>query len=350
VSALVVACPCAFGVAASLALSLAVLRLARAGVLVKDPSVLERLRDVNTVVFDKTGTLTRGEISILHIGWLGPEDASLLASIRAVEAESRHPIGFALARLLPQSPGVVAEGIVEVPGLGVTGMVAGRRVAAGRPELFAQPPAAIPCGPSRVWFGYAGESPAGYMDLSDALRPEAAEVVTALARRGMTAELFSGDAPEPTQAKAAEAGIPSALGGLRPEQKAERVRALRQAGRNVAFIGDGFNDAEAMAAADVGVAMASGADLAMLSAPVVITRGDLRGVVELLDTARRAVRVLRGNFLWAFVYNLALLPVAAFGLLAPIHAAGLMVLSSASVALNSLRPMVNARCSSTINH
>jgi heavy metal translocating P-type ATPase len=340
VSVLVAACPCAFGMAASLALSLASLRLAAAGVLVREPAILETLRSPNVVVFDKTGTLTRGEMSLLAIGWTGTDDHGLLNAVRALEEHSRHPIGLSLTRLIPGAVEAAAEGIIEMQGLGVTGTVGGRRLAVGSPKMFASPkrPAPpAPAGATRVWFGCVGDEPAGYMDLADALRPGAPEFVAACKAKGIEVAVFSGDADETTRAIAQAAGISAAFGNLRPEAKAEKVRALRAEGRRVVYIGDGFNDAEALAAADVGVALAAGADLAMLSAPVVATRESLDGVGQLFEVARKTAKVVRANFVWAFIYNIALLPVAALGLLAPIHAAALMALSSASVALNSMR-------------
>jgi Cu+-exporting ATPase len=342
VSVLVVSCPCAFGVAASSALSLAVLRLANEGVLVKDPATLEKARSVSNVVFDKTGTLTRGELSLLQIGWIGPKQPELLDGIRALEEKSSHPFGIALSRLLPRQSESLpeAEGIIEVPGMGVTGTVSGRRLAAGKIDLFADPGRPLsepPRGASRIWFGQAGEIPAGFADLADVLRDEAVQVVEALHSRGMVIELLSGDSQEPTASAAARAGIPSARGGLKPEEKAARINELREEGKVTTFVGDGFNDADALAAADIGIALAGGADLALVSAPVVITNGCLQGVASLFNIARRAAKVMRGNYIWAFVYNIALLPVAAFGLLAPVYAAGLMAVSSASVGINSMR-------------
>ena len=341
VAVLVVSCPCAFGVAASSALSLAVLRLANTGVLLKEPATLEKARDTDTVIFDKTGTLTRGELTLAHIGWLGAEQRALLDGIRAIEANSSHPFGLALSRLLPDhNPLPPVVNVIEVPGMGATGTVHGRRLAVGKADLFAESAYPLPSprqGASRIWFGEAGEQPAGYADLADELRSEALGVVNELHERGLETELLSGDAHEATTAKASEASIPKAKGGLKPEEKAARVEELRSQGRRIAFVGDGFNDAEALAAADVGIAMASGADLALVSAPVVITNGGLNGVTELFDVARKATSVLKSNFIWAFAYNIALLPVAAMGWLAPVWAAALMAISSASVGLNSMR-------------
>lgn len=340
VSVLVVACPCAFGVASSSALSLAVLRLARAGVIVKDPRLLEAASRLDTVIFDKTGTLTRGDLSLVSIGWTEPARGSHLLNlegIQAIEQHSRHPAGISLTRALPHDPSLQAEGVVEIPGLGITGTVGGRRLAAGKADLFSCTPVGDPTRATRIYFGEAGEAAAGHIDLADALRPEARSVVAHLHSLGLAPALLSGDSPAAAAAVAAEAGITEAEGGLSPERKAGRVRALCAAGRRVAFIGDGFNDAEAMASATLGVALASGADLAMVSAPAVVTRGDLRAVLDLIAVARRAVRVMRQTLLWSFGYNAALIPVAALGLLAPVHAAALMALSSVTVALNSLR-------------
>ncbi len=154
---------------------------------------------------------------------------------------------------------------------------------------------------------------------------------------GLETELLSGDGEEPTVSAAASVGIPEAEGNLRPEQKTERIRELRNKGKQVSFVGDGINDAEALAAADAGIALASGADLALVSAPVVITQGGLAGVVDLIKTSRRVGNVLRGNFVWAFAYNLVLIPLAALGFLAPVFAAAVMALSSGSVIINSMR-------------
>lgn len=347
VAVLVVACPCAFGVAASTALSLASLRLAKTGILIKDPAALEILPKIDTVIFDKTGTLTQGDLTLVEIGWTGESDEPLLVAVAALESHSRHPIAVSVNRALsarqystdPSSAGNIIEGYLEIPGLGVTGTISGRRIAVGSLSLFTPqleiriPQSAVSA--TRVWFGCAGETPSGFLDLADSLRPGAVEFVRACQSWGLDMALFSGDAREPTEAIAREAGIATAFGGLRPEEKAERVGALRAEGRRVLYIGDGFNDAEALAAADVGVALASGADLAMLSAPVVVTDTNLRAMSRLMDTTSWTIRTVHANFLWAFMYNIAFLPLAAFGWLAPIYAAALMAVSSLSVAVNS---------------
>jgi Cu2+-exporting ATPase len=293
------------------------------------------------IVFDKTGTLTRGDLTLSRIGWLGEEQNELLGTVRAIEEKSRHPVGLALARSLDDIAGPSIESVVEVPGAGVTGQAGERRVAVGSLSLFRGD--SIPSAPqprpteTRVWFGYAGEEPAGYIDLGDSLKPEAREMIEECRSRGIETALFSGDAPSTTEAMAKEAGIAEAAGGLRPEEKAERVSALRASGRRILYVGDGFNDAEALAAADVGVALGAGADLALLSAPVVIAKSKLSAIKDFLNVAGRAGRIVRQNFAWAFGYNILLLPVAALGLLQPVYAAALMALSSTTVGVNSAR-------------
>lgn len=340
VSILVVSCPCAFGVATSAALSLAVLQLAKDGILVKDPSALEKLKSIDRAVFDKTGTLTVGNLTLLRTRRFVHEEKELLFAVQAMEEYSKHPVGAALARLLPQNIDVKVDRVVEVPALGITGTWSDQRIAAGKIDLFApidKPFPKLESGATRIWFGQAGEQPAGFVDLADKLRPETNGVVKQLELRKIETQLLSGDLPETTLAIAGSAGIALAEGGLMPEEKQRRIRDLRGKGIKVTYIGDGFNDAEALAEADVGIALASGAELALVSAPVVISKNDLSGVVRAIDMAQHAVRVLKSNFIWAFAYNVALIPIAAFGLLQPIHAAGLMALSSASVVLNSMR-------------
>lgn len=341
VSVLVISCPCAFGVAASSALSLAVLRLASAGVLVKEPQVIEAAAGLKAVIFDKTGTLTRGDLSLAGIGWTAGEQPDILAAVARLEADSRHPIGIALARLLAdRATADNAEGTVEIPGMGITGTLSGLRYAAGTAKLFAPLARPVPSPEgivTRVWFGFAGEEPSGWFDIADAPRSEAAAVAADLHARGLATLVFSGDDQRTTDSVALAVGIGAARGNMLPEEKAAAVHAESDARGSIAFVGDGFNDAEALAAADIGFALAGGAELALVSAPVVITRADLRGLNTFLDTARTANRVLRGNFIWAFLYNVALIPVAAFGLLSPIYAALLMALSSASVGFNSMR-------------
>lgn len=340
VSVLVVSCPCAFGIAASSALSLAVLVLAQQGILVKEPKVLESAVNLEEIYFDKTGTLTAGRLEIEGTGWLNGEVPGMLEIIQSMERESRHPIGIALAQLLPRDEQYKPELVVEVVGMGITGTVGERRYAIGKAELFEKVNRPLPSRPSnasRVWFGFAGEVPSGYLDVADTLKPEARDVIAEFQSDGMKTGLLSGDGQEITGTIAGLVGVKTAHGGMKPEDKAEFIQKRKQTGVVTAFAGDGFNDAPALAEADIGFAMSSGADLAMVTAPVVLTNPDLRGLTRFFAAARRARSILTSNFTWAFIYNIAMIPVAAMGLLLPIHAALLMALSSASVALNSVR-------------
>jgi cation transport ATPase len=339
VAVLVAACPCAFGAAASAGLSLAIVRLARAGVFVREPGVLEHLARLEVAVFDKTGTLTAGDLALAGTAWVGPPRPALLGAVRALAERAEHPVAAALCRALPPGAPAAVTGVRELPGRGIVGAVDGQPVTVGRRELFAPGPLeeARPApGATRVWFGAPGQPPAGLVDLTDRVRPEAADVVAALAVRGITSELLSGDATLVARRVAAQTYIGRARGDLRPDQKAAVVADHVAAGRRVMYVGDGTNDGEALAAATCGVAICSGARAAAQAAAVVVTRPDLGAVLELVDMARRAGRMLRGSFVWALVSTLGLLPLAAFGQLRPIHAAALMVVSTASVALSSM--------------
>jgi len=340
VSVLVVSCPCAFGLAASSALSLAVLVLAREGILIKDPQVLELAESINEVYFDKTGTVTKGSLSIENIGWIDSEHPEMLSYIQAIELESTHPIGIALASLLPADSSVDASMVVEVVGMGITGTIGNKRYAVGKLELFDRLNRPVPSRPesaSRVWFGLAGEVPAGFLDVADTIKAEARETIAHFTEVGMTAGLLSGDGSEITATIGGRIGLSPAKGDMKPEEKAAYVQNRKASGAAVAFVGDGFNDAPALAESTIGFAMSSGADLAMVTAPVVFTTPNLGNLKHFFTAAKKAKSILVSNFSWAFVYNILTIPVAAMGYLLPIHAALLMALSSASVALNSIR-------------
>jgi Cu2+-exporting ATPase len=340
VSVLVVSCPCAFGIAASSALSLGVLSLAKHGVLIKEPKVLESAVDLNEMYFDKTGTVTAGALQIEAVGWIEEEIPGLLEKLQSIEKESKHPIGIALATLLPEDKSIRTELVVEVVGMGITGTVDNKRYAIGKAELFENVNRPLPSRPdnaSRVWFGLAGEVPAGYLDIADTVKPEAKETIEEIHSMGIKTGLLSGDGSGITVTIAEILGIDNARGDLKPEDKAAYITERKDQNKTVAFVGDGFNDAPALAEADIGIAMSSGADLAMISSPIVFTRPTLKGLTLFMSAARRARKVLASNFTWAFIYNVAMIPVAALGWLLPIHAALLMALSSTSVALNSVR-------------
>ena len=341
VAVLVVACPCAFSIAAAAAVGTTTLRLLREAVLVRDPRALDTAAGIDTVLFDKTGTLTAGDMDVRGLHWVGEPRPELLPAVAALEARARHPAGVALRRHLAAqgvtpTPGVEVE---ELPGLGVRGRIDGAGFVVGGPALFDDPAATATDAPAEgtvVWFGPPAR-PVGRFELADPLRPGARAAVAALRARGLEVQLLSGDAPAVVARCAAEVGIEQYEGRVLPEGKAERVRALRAAGRRVAYVGDGVNDAPALAAASVGIALRHGAGLACEVAGFVTVRDDPAAAARVLEAARRLRRVMAQNYTWAVGYNLVLLPLAAVGWLHPAFAALAMFCSSLTVLGNSAR-------------
>ena len=370
VSVLVIACPCALGLATPLAMTVAIGRAAREGMLVRSAAAVERLAAAGTIVFDKTGTLTRGRPQIVAAGLADeplptgglagppPDFASeplrgLLATAGAVEAASEHGLARAFleaavaAGLTPPA----ASSVEAIVGRGVKGVVAGRTVLVGSTRLLAEagvalptPPASGASGGSVVYLADAGRL-AGWFVIADEPRPEARAVITDLIGRGLALELLSGDAPAAAAAVAGSLGIEAAAGGLAPADKSARVATL-VAGHpgSVVFVGDGINDAPALAAADVGIAMGSGADVALETADVTLLSGGLAPLPRVLDLAAATMRVVKQNLALAFLYNVLAIPVAAGALYpwvghvtSPMLAAAAMSLSSLSVIANSLR-------------
>ncbi|MBI5499090.1 MAG: cation-translocating P-type ATPase [Deltaproteobacteria bacterium] len=340
VAVLVVACPCAFSIAAAAALGAATLRLLRDGVLVGSPRALEAATDIHTVIFDKTGTLTAGDMDVREVRWFGEPEPALLHAVASLERSSRHPVGLALRRFLADAASCspVAADVENVPGNGLRGTVAGRRIAVGAPGLFDPPPAWSPpaAGGTFVLFGDVTR-PAGAFLLDDPVRPGAREAVAALRARRLDVELLSGDDPRVAAQVAAAAGIDRHEGRASPADKAARVAALRSAGHRVLYVGDGVNDAPALAAADVGLAMRHGEGMACQVAGFVAVADDPRAAPQVLAVARVLGRIVRQNYAWAVAYNLALLPLAAAGWLHPALAALAMFLSSITVLANSAR-------------
>ena len=357
VSVLVIACPCALGLATPMAVVVAAGRGAKAGVLFRSAEFLERLAGVNTVVFDKTGTLTEGKPRVAAADI--PDDALALAA--AVEQGSEHPLGRAVVRYATEERKLTlptASRTWVTPGRGISGEVGGRRVEVGNADSSPRPAGAAgnqhPLTPSpspprgegsrtRVHVLVNG-APAGTLHLTDTVRPEAKEVVESLRRAGVRVVLLTGDRRGPAEAVAAEVGISEVIAETLPADKQAAVQRLKAEGRRVAMVGDGINDAPALAAADVGVALGTGTDVAITAAGVTLVRADLRGVPAAVRLARRTVRTIRQNLGLAFVYNLLAVPVAAGllvplggGLISPVWAAAAMSLSSVSVILNSLR-------------
>jgi heavy metal translocating P-type ATPase len=337
IAVLVIACPCALGIATPLALSTAVAAAARRGILVGDTRVLETIRGVHMVILDKTGTATLGEFALLEsVG-----DTSRMAELAAVEAWSEHPIAKALAAHAPQAAALPrAQDVTIHAGRGIIGTVNGTPYFLGNRALVEQlaaKPASLPhLSGSIVYFGWDGEA-RGALSFGDRVRPEAAALCADLHRRGIRTMLLSGDTRHATAAIASEIGADEWIAEALPERKVTIIRELQQQGTVVAMIGDGVNDAPSLAQADLGIALGSGADIAMQAAPLVLMGRSLTAVGETLDLARRTFTIVRQNLFWAFAYNAVGITLAMAGILNPILAAAAMVLSSLSVIGNSRR-------------
>jgi Cu+-exporting ATPase len=353
VALLVVACPCAMGLAVPAALTVAVGRGAQLGVLFKGGEALERLAHLDAIVMDKTGTLTVGRPVLSAVHSLGEStDDNLLRMAAAAEERSNHPLAHAVvdaarARGLVWQP---AEDAQVLPGRGLSAKVEGHDCLLGNEAFFkefsiALPPSETPPEPgvTRLWMAL-DSAPVGYFDARDALRPDAAEAVAALQRAGLRVLMLTGDSAAAAAPIAQQAGITEIEAGLDPAGKLARIRALQQSGLRVAMVGDGINDAAALAQADAGIAMGTGADLAQEAGDVLLLRAQPSAIPAALDLARATLRVMRQNLIWAVGYNLLGIPLAAGAfyphfhiLLSPWLAAAAMALSSVSVLGNSLR-------------
>ena len=357
VAVLIIACPCAMGLAVPTAVMVASGRGAAAGILIKGGEPLERLAAVDTIVFDKTGTLTEGTPRVTDILVVpGHDRATVLRLAAALESRSEHPLAKAVvaAAGITAGPLPTVENMMASPGKGVLGIVDGRRVAAGTEALLRE--SGIDVTPieshAREWAANAntvvcvaidGQAVAAFA-IADTMRANANEVVSALARHGLHTAMLTGDRRATADAVAKRAGVSEVIAEVLPEGKVAAIKALQAAGHVVAMVGDGLNDAPALAQADIGMAMASGTDIAGEAASVTLMRSDLASVTEAIVLARTTMRTMKQNLFWAFVYNVIGIPVAAgvlfpvFGiLLSPILASAAMALSSVSVVSNSLR-------------
>jgi Cu+-exporting ATPase len=358
VSVLIIACPCALGLATPLSIMVATGRGAQLGVLFKDAAAIEALREVDTLVLDKTGTLTEGRPQLRSAaGADGTPDDELLRLAASLERQSEHPIARAIVAAASDRglPLAAAAEFRSVTGQGVTGIVSGRRVAIGNEALMASVDARLPDDAQRaarelrdegasVFFVALDGRYSGRLAVADRVKSSTPEAVRALKAAGLRLVMLTGDHAGTARRIAGELGIDEVIADVRPEQKASTIRSLRAEGRRVAMAGDGINDAPALAAADVGIAMGTGTDVAMESAHVTLVKGDLGAILRARRLSSDAVRNIRQNLFFAFVYNATGVPLAA-GLLYPItgwtltpaFAAAAMSLSSVSVVLNALR-------------
>jgi heavy metal translocating P-type ATPase len=348
---LIVACPCALGLATPAALVSACGRGARLGIFVKGYRALETSRSVTVVVLDKTGTVTTGRMSLSGVRPAdGVTRAELLRYAGAVEQASEHAVAEAISAAAKAEAGPLpqAEGFKALPGLGARGIVDGREVVVGRERLFADRAVAIPAdlatqcqtweqaGCTTVLIGWDGAAQ-GAVAVADTIKPSAAAAIAELRELGLHPILLTGDNEATARAVASAAGIDEVIAGTLPDGKAAVIAALQAAGRQVAMVGDGVNDAPALAAADLGLALGSGTDVAICASDLILLRDDLHTVPEAIRLARATFRTIRQNLAWAFGYNVAALPLAALGFLNPIVASAAMTLSSIFVVANSLR-------------
>jgi copper-transporting P-type ATPase V len=355
VAVLIIACPCALWLATPTAIMVGTGRGAELGILIKSVEVLERTRRITTVVVDKTGTLTRGQMALIDVvPAQGVQAEELLRLAGAVEADSEHPIGTAVAAAARQQGELpAAQQFQAVAGQGVHAEVAARaggpvRVWVGRPKLAADAGLLVPAalaaaaerleqeGKTSVLVGWQGEA-RGVLAVADTLKDGAAELVGRLHGMGLEVVMLTGDNQATAEAIAARVGIDRVLAEVLPADKVGEIARLQAEGRVVAMVGDGVNDAPALAQADLGVAIGTGTDVAIQASDLTLLRGDLEGVATAIALSRRTYRTIVQNLFWAFGYNTAAIPLAAAGLLSPVIAGAAMALSSVSVVANSLR-------------
>ncbi|WP_433243248.1 heavy metal translocating P-type ATPase [Actinomadura nitritigenes] len=351
VAVLIIACPCALGLATPTALMVGTGRGAQLGILIKGPEVLESTRRIDTVVLDKTGTVTTGRMALVDVHTAGGADeAEVLRLAGALENASEHPIAQAIAKGATERVGTLGtvEDFANVEGLGVQGVVDGHGVLVGRPQLLAEwsqhltpgleraMAEAQALGRTAVAVGWDGEARA-VITVADQVKPTSAEAIAHLRALGLRPVLLTGDSETVARTVADAVGIEEVIAEVLPQDKVDVVKRLQGEGRTVAMVGDGVNDAAALAQADLGLAMGTGTDVAIEASDLTLVRGDLRAAADAIRLSRRTLRTIKGNLFWAFAYNVAALPLAATGLLNPMIAGGAMAFSSVFVVSNSLR-------------
>ncbi|MFE5510067.1 heavy metal translocating P-type ATPase [Streptomyces sp. NPDC056529] len=351
VAVLIIACPCALGLATPTALMVGTGRGAQLGILIKGPEVLETTRRVDTIVLDKTGTVTTGRMTLLAVHTAdGVDEKDVLRLAGALEHSSEHPIARAVAAGAADRVGTLPapEDFANVPGLGVQGVVEGHAVLVGREKLLEEWAMALPAelksakdaaekaGRTAIAVAWDGEARA-VLEVADAVKDTSAEAVRRLRALGLRPVLLTGDNRAVAEAVAAEVGIDEVIAEVMPQDKVDVVKRLQDEGRSVAMVGDGVNDAAALAQADLGLAMGTGTDAAIEAGDLTLVRGDLRAAADAIRLSRRTLGTIRSNLFWAFAYNVAALPLAAAGLLNPMIAGAAMAFSSVFVVGNSLR-------------
>ncbi|MBI3898862.1 MAG: heavy metal translocating P-type ATPase [Gammaproteobacteria bacterium] len=348
IAVLIIACPCALGIATPAALMVGVGKGAEAGILIRGAEVLERARNLTTVVFDKTGTLTRGEPNVTDIVSLGAMDeAAVLQLAAAVEVGSEHPLGEAIVRAAKHRDLKLSKvtGFEGIAGHGIRGRIDGKDALLGNRRLFYDESIDATAaetvmtrleseGKTAMLVGYAGAL-AGVIAVADTLKPESKETVAALQAEDIDVVMLSGDNRRTAEAIGRELGISNVIAEVLPGDKAKIIRELQQQRKVVAMVGDGVNDAPALAAADIGIAIGSGSDVAKETGSIILVRDNVRDVVTSIQLSRATLRKIKQNLFWAFFYNAVAIPVAAFGFMNPIIAAAAMALSSLSVIVNS---------------
>jgi Cu+-exporting ATPase len=350
VAVLIIACPCALGLATPTALMVGTGRGAQLGLLIKGPEVLESTRRVDTVVLDKTGTVTTGRMSLVEVAVAeGVSKAEALRLVGALENASEHPIAQAIANAAAAAGALPpVDGFTNREGLGVEGVVEGHALIVGRPalladwamhlgpELDAARRAAEARGQTAIAAGWDGRATAVFV-VADTVKDSSAEAVASLKALGLRPVLLTGDNETTARAVAAEVGIDEVIAEVLPSDKADVVRRLQAEGRVVAMVGDGVNDAPALAQADLGLSIGTGTDVAIEASDLTLVSGDLRAAGDAIRLSRATLRTIKQNLAWAFGYNLAAIPLAAIGLLNPVIASLAMVFSSISVVSNALR-------------